>query len=114
MPWYRFLTHHDSLGSGGFGSVHPCHEVDGDGNVLDEQLAVKLCTVDEDEDRDEKYRRFRNGGKLGKRLRHPHVLPVIATGDRREDGTPFIVMPRADGGNLEDWLRVRRSEEERV
>lgn len=114
MVLYRFRTKEDSLGAGGFGSVHPCSEVDEDGNVLNDQLAVKLCTVDSDEDKDEKYRRFRNGGKLGKRLRHANVMPVLSTGDRKRDGTPFIVMSRADGGNLEDWLAVRRSEENRA
>jgi serine/threonine protein kinase len=114
MARYRFLTNEDSLGAGGFGSVHPCCEVDEDGTVLNDQLAVKLCIVEDDEDPDEKYRRFRNGGRLGKRLRHPNVMPVIASGDRKRDGTPFIVMPHADGGNLEDWLAIRRSEEERV
>lgn len=114
MVRYRFLTDEDQLGAGGFGSVHPCCEVDKDGTVLNDQLAVKLCIVEDDEAPDEKYLRFRNGGRLGKRLRHPNVMPVIATGDRKRDGTPFIVMPRADGGNLKDWLAVRRSEEERV
>jgi serine/threonine protein kinase len=113
MAHYRFLTNEDSLGAGGFGSAHPCHEVAEDGTVLNEHLAVKHI-VQDDEDADEKYRRFRNGGKLGKRLRHPTVMPVLATGTRKRDGTPFIIMPRADGGNLEDWLAIRRSEEERV
>src|SRR5215210_7386118 len=114
MARYRFLTQAESLGAGGFGSVYPCRRIDKDGTIVDDQLAVKLCIVGDDEDPVEKYRRFRNGGRLGKRLRHPNIMPVLATGDRKRDGTPFIVMPRADGGNLENWLtRHRRSEEER-
>src|SRR5262245_58368337 len=109
MARYRFLTD-ESLGNGGFGFVHPCHKIDEDGNVLDDRLAVKLCFVDDGEDTDEKRRRFRNGGRLGKRLRHANVMPVLATGARKKDGTPYIVMPRADG-NLDGLLESRTPSE---
>lgn len=112
MARYLYLKD-DPLGQGGFGAVYGCHEIDQDGLVVNDQLALKLCVVDSDEDPEEKHRRFRNGGKLGRRLRHPNVMPVVAIGER-SDGTPFIVMPRADGGNLESWLAVRRSEQERA
>lgn len=110
MP-YRFLTGEPALGSGGYGSVHPCHQVK-DGEVINDRLAVKICVLEHDEDEAEKFNRFRNGGKLGKRLRHHNIMSVIATGDRK-DGTPYIVMPLAEG-NLEDWLAAYRTDEEHL
>ncbi|WP_040598810.1 serine/threonine-protein kinase [Patulibacter medicamentivorans] len=99
---WRFKTTDEPLGEGGFGNVHPCHRLV-DGQVVDTDFAVKLFRVPDNMDPDEARTRFRNGGRLGKKLRHPNILPVVATGNRRADGTPFIVMPLASG-NMWNWL----------
>lgn len=43
-------------------------------------------------------RRFRREAELGQRLRHPHLLPVLAAGET--DALLYLVMPFVDGGTL--------------
>lgn len=103
MARFQILESKGSLGSGGYGEVFPCHEIGDGGQITARDLAVKLCTLNGDEDDAERIQRFKNGGRLGRRLKHPNVLPVRAVG-KTTDGVPFIVMPCADGGNLDEWL----------
>ena len=49
--------------------------------------------------------RFVHAAQLATTLRHPHALPVVATGD--EDGTVFLVNPWVDGVDLAARLAAR-------
>jgi len=94
MARYRFRQA-SKLGSGSFGEVYACTEEQGtDG------LAIKFLK-DEWLDNDEYRERFRTEARLQRRLKHPHVLPIVDSKLRAE--RPWIVMPRASS-NLTDEL----------
>ncbi|HEX2185034.1 MAG TPA: serine/threonine-protein kinase, partial [Chloroflexota bacterium] len=70
---------------------------------------------------DETFRaRFRREAELFARLRHPHVLQVIESGDtgRGDSGVPgglaYLVTEYMAGGNLADQLRQERTPKERA
>src|SRR5689334_11788588 len=60
--------------------------------VLHEELAAGLMAE-----------RFRREIQLAARLQHPHIVPLITTGDA--DGLPFYTMPLIEGESLRDRLR---------
>jgi serine/threonine protein kinase len=64
------------IGSGGFGTVEEATRVDGDGNVLDADLAQKKLLPQWANDA-ETLGRFRREVRLLDEMDHPNVLPVL-------------------------------------
>jgi serine/threonine protein kinase len=85
------------LGEGGMGRVY--RGVDGAGS----QAAVKI--VKADLARDSVFRkRFDREAKVAQRVNHPHVVPVIETGEV-EGGIPYLAQVFISGGSLEDKIK---------
>jgi serine/threonine protein kinase len=83
------------LGEGGMGRVF--RAIDGDGN----EAAVKI--VKADIARDKTFRkRFDREAKVAQRVDHPHVVPVIETGE--VEGLPYLAQEFIAGGSLEDRI----------
>ena len=85
------------LGVGGMGHVYRAVGPDG-GSV-----AVKLIKQDFAGDRTFR-RRFQLEARIARTVRHPHVVPVLETGEH--DGLLFMVQAYVDGGSLEDKLNL--------
>jgi serine/threonine-protein kinase len=87
---------HDQLGEGGMGRVF--RAVDADGN----QAAVKI--VKAELARDQTFRRrFDREARIAQRVEHPHVVPVIETGE--VDGLPYLTQVFIAGGSLEERIQ---------
>jgi tRNA A-37 threonylcarbamoyl transferase component Bud32 len=89
MP--RF-AHIRQLGSGTFGTVYACREEDEHGNVLQENLAIKLLN---DEWLDDEHARgpFRREARLARGLEHPGIVEILYS--NLSARRPYIVMPLA-------------------
>jgi serine/threonine protein kinase len=87
----------DSLiGVGGMGMVYGATAPDGT------RVALKL--VKEDYARDETFRRrFKREARIAQTVEHPHVVPVLDTGEH--DGLPYLTARFIEGGSLEEKLR---------
>jgi serine/threonine protein kinase len=48
---------------------------------------------------------FRREGEIGKRLKHPHIVPIYEVGSAGQ--IHFITMEFVEGGNLRDFLKIR-------
>ena len=72
------------IGRGGFGVVYRCTEVE-----LDRLVAVKVLTIDLDENRPRFEREQRAMAKL---TGHPNIVAVLQVGETY-DGHPYLVMP---------------------
>ncbi len=84
------------LGVGGMGRVYRATAADGS------QVAIKL--VKSDYARDETFRRrFMREARIAQSVKHPNVVPVVATGE--ENGVPFMAQRFVDGLSLEQKLR---------
>ena len=82
------------LGGGGMSRVFLARE-----RALDRQVVVKvlhpeLAGVNVD--------RFRREIQVVAQLQHPHIVPVLATGEA--DGILYFTMPYIDGESLRAWL----------
>jgi serine/threonine protein kinase len=87
----------DVLGEGGMGRVY--RGVDEAGGVA----AVKV--VKAELARDTTFRkRFDREAKVAQRVNHPHVVPVIDTGE--VDGIPYLTQTFISGGSLEDKIKA--------
>lgn len=84
------------IGRGGFGIVYRCSEA-----ALDRTVAVKVLTVDLDENRE---RFVREQKAMGRLTGHPNIVGVLQVGET-EDGHPFLVMPYHPQGSLEERIR---------
>jgi serine/threonine-protein kinase len=85
------------LGEGGMGRVYEARAPDGT------RVALKL--VKSDLARDETLRRrFRREARIAKAIRHPNVVPLIATGEHK--GVPYIAQTFIDGRSLEQKLEA--------
>jgi serine/threonine-protein kinase len=85
----------DMLGEGGMGRVYRAR--DGSGS----QAAIKLVKAEIARD-DVFRRRFEREAKIAERVDHPHVVPVIETGE--VDGIPYLAQVFMPGGSLENML----------
>jgi serine/threonine-protein kinase len=84
------------LGVGGMGHVYRAIGPDG------VSVAVKLIKQDFAGDKTFR-RRFALEARIARTVRHPHVVPVLETGEH--EGLLFMVQAYVDGGSLEDRLR---------
>jgi eukaryotic-like serine/threonine-protein kinase len=84
------------LGGGGMSRVFVAHDATLGRSVvlkiLPPELAVGMS-----------LERFQREIRLATQLRHPHIVPVIGTGDA--DGLPYYMMPFVTGESLRDRLR---------
>ncbi|MEZ6185983.1 MAG: protein kinase [Planctomycetota bacterium] len=92
---YKILR---ELGRGSFATVYLALSKGGSRPV-----ALKLLRSAKDE---EVVARFDREGDLGRRLKHPGIVPVLAHG--RDPRGPFLVLEYQEGGSLAD--RLSRSE----
>ena len=85
------------LGEGGMGKVYEARARDGS------RVALKL--VKADYARDETFRRrFHREARIAQTVKHPNVVPVLATGESR--GVPFMAQRFIDGISLEEKLEL--------
>jgi serine/threonine protein kinase len=83
------------LGEGGMGKVYEATGPD------DTRVALKL--VKADYARDETFRRrFHREARIAQTVKHPNVVPVIATGEH--EGVPYMAQKFIDGLSLEQKL----------
>jgi serine/threonine protein kinase len=83
------------LGEGGMGKVYEATGPDGS------RVALKL--VKADYARDETFRRrFHREARIAQTVKHPNVVPVLATGEH--EGVPYMAQKFIDGLSLEERL----------
>ena len=87
----------DLLGEGGMGRVYRAVDAAG------AEAAVKIVKAELARD-DIFRRRFDREAKVAQRVDHPHVVPVIETGE--QDGIPYLVQVFIGGGSLEDRIKA--------
>ncbi|MRH93488.1 protein kinase [Nocardia sp. SYP-A9097] len=85
------------IGRGGFGAVFRCMQAS-----LDRIVAVKVLTVDLDEDNRARF--FREQRAAGRLTGHPNIVHVLHAG-ATADGRPFTVMPYYRHGSLDARIR---------
>ncbi|NGP09647.1 protein kinase [Rhodococcus sp. 14C212] len=73
------------IGRGGFGVVYRCAQAD-----LDRTVAVKVLTVDLDEENRARF--LREQRAMGRLTGHPNIVPVLQVGTTAS-GRPYLVMP---------------------
>src|SRR3954470_1601064 len=84
------------IAEGGMGRVYRARSADGQ-----EEVALKL--VKSDLAHDSVFRkRFEREASIAQRLDHPHVVPVLDSGEH--DGTPYLAQRLIRGGSLDDRL----------
>jgi serine/threonine protein kinase len=84
------------LGEGGMGKVYEASGPDGT------RVALKL--VKADYARDETFRRrFHREARIAQTVKHPNVVPVLATGESQ--GVPYMVQKFIDGLALDEKLK---------
>ncbi|MFE5700519.1 protein kinase [Rhodococcus koreensis] len=86
------------IGRGGFGVVYRCTQED-----LDRTVAVKVLTVDLDEENRARF--FREQRAMGRLTGHPNIVNILQVG-ATDSGRPYIVMPYHPQDSLE--ARVRK------
>jgi len=86
---YRLLAR---IGQGGMAVIYRAQ-----GPASETQFAVKILSPLAAET-GQLARRFQREAAILKRLRHPHIVPVIDFGE--VDGRPFLVMPLVEGGSM--------------
>ena len=90
-----------TLGEGGMGEVHECHDV-----LLDRTVALK--SVRRDLHARELDARFVLEARVQAQLEHPCVVPVYEMG-RDDRGTAFFTMRKVQGITLEEVIRRTRA-----
>jgi len=88
----------EEIGRGGFGVVYRCTQVE-----LDRTVAVKVLTVDLDEDNRARF--FREQRAMGRLTGHPNIVNILQVG-ATDGGLPYIVMPYHSEDSLD--VRIRR------
>ncbi len=87
----------ERLGAGGFGTVYSARHV-----LTGDLYAIKLLHKDRCDD-PQALLRFQAELEIAKRLTHPHLVAVLASGEYA--GRPYIVMPLIDGTDLQRHFR---------
>ncbi len=87
------------LGQGAMGVVYRGYDPD-----LDQPVAIKVIRKELLEEAADKNirERFKNEAIAGRRLRHPHIVPVYEYGE--DGGSSYIVMALIEGRRLKDVL----------
>ncbi|MGW0357514.1 protein kinase domain-containing protein [Nocardia nova] len=85
------------IGRGGFGVVYRCAQ-----RALDRVVAVKVLSSEIDEESRERF--LREEHAMGRLSGHPNIVDVLQV-DVTPSGLPFIVMPFAAHGSLEQLIR---------
>jgi serine/threonine protein kinase len=84
------------LGVGGMGTVYQAASPDG------ERVALKL--IKGDLARDEIFRRrFAREARIARRVKHPHIVPVLDTGEY--EGRPYLTQKFIEAGTLADMIK---------
>jgi tRNA A-37 threonylcarbamoyl transferase component Bud32/tetratricopeptide (TPR) repeat protein len=86
----------DELGRGGMGIVYKARE-----RRLNRLVAIKTISESAFASPAQR-RRFLAEAEVIARLRHPHIIPIHATGE--QEGRPFFSLELADGGSLAQRL----------
>jgi serine/threonine-protein kinase len=87
----------DMLGEGGMGRVY--RGTDAAGTTA----ALKIVKADLANDNVFR-RRFDREARIAQRVQHPHVVPVIESGE--QDGIPYLAQVFIGGGSLEDKIKA--------
>ncbi|PSR62686.1 protein kinase [Nocardia sp. MDA0666] len=85
------------IGRGGFGVVYRCAQ-----RALDRVVAVKVLSSEIDEESRERF--LREEHAMGRLSGHPNIVDVLQV-DVTPSGLPFLVMPFAVHGSLEQLIR---------
>ena len=102
----EFSNHrmHKLIGRGGMGEVYHATQLD-----LDRDVALKVLTLQHEDDRDEFRQRFSREAQVTARLDHPSIVPVYAFGEN-DDGVYFYTMRLVKGHELKQVLKFARHE----
>jgi serine/threonine protein kinase len=96
---YRILY---KIASGSFGRVYRADDPNG-GRVV----AMKVLRKKWSEDK-HKIELFAREGKMGMALRHPNIVEILAVNHDKKTNQHYIVMEFVEGGNLRDFLNIRK------
>jgi serine/threonine-protein kinase len=83
------------IAEGGMGRVYRARSADG------EEVALKLVKPELANDRVFR-KRFEREASIAQRIAHPHVVPVLDTGDHQ--GVPYLAQRLMGGGSLDEKL----------
>ncbi|QLY31271.1 protein kinase [Nocardia huaxiensis] len=87
----------EEIGRGGFGVVYRCAQ-----RALDRIVAVKVLSSEIDEESRERF--LREEQAMGRLSGHPNIVDILQV-DVTPTGQPYIVMPYATHGSLEQLVR---------
>lgn len=96
---YRILY---KIASGSFGRVFRA-----DDPRTGTEVAIKVLRKRWSED-PHKVDLFMREGRLGMSMHHPNVVRILAVNQDRATGQYYIVMEFVEGGNLRDFLQIRK------
>jgi serine/threonine-protein kinase len=88
------------IGKGGMGEVFKAERVGKQGREI---VAIKLMSGNNANDPNVRLR-FHFEGIALKEIRHPNVVPVLATGVRRKDGAAWMTMPLLRGQTIAEII----------
>ncbi|MFJ4656285.1 protein kinase [Nocardia sp. NPDC088792] len=91
------LVEAEEIGRGGFGVVYRCAQ-----RVLDRIVAVKVLSTEIDDESRERF--LREEHAMGRLSGHPNIVDILQV-DVTPSGRPYIVMPYATHGSLEQLVR---------
>src|SRR5438067_231158 len=85
------------LNGGSFGSVYVARHI-----IFEDDPVVAIKLLHPNLRSTQEREQFIQEARLLRKLRHPHILPVIGAGF--QDSTPYIVTEYASSGSLRDHL----------
>ncbi len=97
---YRILY---KIASGSFGRVYRADDPSS-GRVV----AIKVLRSRWSKDK-HKIDLFTREGKMGMTLRHPNIVEILAVNHDAKNNQFYIVMEFVEGGNLRDFLKIRKT-----
>ncbi len=90
------------VASGSFGRVFRAQD-SGTGRVV----ALKVLRKKWSEDK-HKIELFEREGRMGMSLKHPNIVEILAVNHEKNSNTHYIVMEFVEGGDLRDFLTIRK------
>jgi serine/threonine protein kinase len=96
---YRILY---KVASGSFGRVYRAED-QGTGTIVAIKVLRRKWT-----EKEQKIELFEREGKVGMSLRHPNVVQILAVNRDTLSKQYYIVMEFVEGGNLRDFLAIRK------